>query len=166
MYLIQDTYTYFAIWRERSQWLWLDSRVRVFQKFQRRIITNSVDPFRFNVCTYSSYNYINFKVITVIIINRVYVYHSHCITREKRKMIAFVARIQECTRLESVRSSEGGGILKESLFTTAYIGPKMGKRFGPGNVNAITAAYFAMMTQFMGWRTEQTCSMLWPRSIV
>lgn len=61
---------------------------------------------------------------------------------------------------KKLRSSEGGGILKESLFTTAYIGPKMGKRFGPSNVNAITAAYFAMMTQFMGWRTEQACSTL------
>lgn len=95
-----------------------------------------------------------------MIINRVRVYHSHCITRGKQKTIAFVARIQECTRLESARSSEGGGILKVSLFTTAYIGPKMGERFGPSNVNAITAAYFAMMTQFMGWRTEQACSTL------
>lgn len=30
MHLIQDAYTYLAIWRERSQWLWLDSRVPVY----------------------------------------------------------------------------------------------------------------------------------------
>ena len=80
MHLIQDAYTYLAIWRERSQWLWLDSRVPRVPK----------SPSRFNVSAYSSYNFkvvVHFKVITVMKINRVYVYHAHCVTREKHDRI-------------------------------------------------------------------------------